>query len=350
MAMPAPSGGTLPATREEVGMRGWVTPLAVSCLLLGGCSSSEAENPAADSSAAPSTSATTSTAPEGFPVVAADAVQEQRWRLPGGPDALAVDDAGVWVKHDDGTVVHVDAATGEVDVTTQVEGDTCQGLGSGLGWVWACAGPGLARIDPATGEIDDVLPVEKAFSQIHLVTGFDRLWVLSGDGTSLVGVDPGSGAAVTTVPLGARGSDVAVGAAGLWVVSALDGQVLRVDPAGTVALRVTDLGEPVALSVSDTVWVGATGETRELDPTTGTTLVSSAIGTGRDGSVAEGEGAVWVRSTDRFLVRLDPATGMPTGGVSADVDSGGDTVVAFGSVWTTAYDDAALFRIPVDVP
>jgi hypothetical protein len=33
-------------------------------------------------------------------------------------------------------------------------------------------------------------------------------------------------------------------------------------------------------------------------------------------------------------------------GVSADVESAGDAVVAFGSVWTTASDDAALFRLP----
>jgi hypothetical protein len=318
---------------------------AAVSLLLAGCTAGDPA-PAAETSAAPSTSV----APEGFPVVSADAVQEQRWRLPGGPDALAVDDFGVWVKHDDGTVVHVVADTGDVDVTTEIDGDLCAGLGVGLGWVWACAGPGIARIDPESGDVDAVLPVEKAFSQIHLVTGFDRLWVLSGDGTVLAGIDPDTGAAVTTVPLGARGSDLAVGAAGLWVVSSLDGQVLRIDPAGRVDLRVPDLDEPVALAVTDTVWIGAAGETRQIDPDTGETLVSSEIGTGREGSVAADADGVWVRSAERFVVRLDPGTGAPVAGVSADVESAGDVIVAFGSVWTTAYDDAALFRLPPDVP
>jgi hypothetical protein len=35
------------------------------------------------------------------------------------------------------------------------------------------------------------------------------------------------------------------------------------------------------------------------------------------------------------------------GGISADVERSGDVVVVFGSVGTTAHDDAAIFRLPV---
>jgi outer membrane protein assembly factor BamB len=320
--------------------------LVAAGLVVAGCSGDGGGVTEADTS----TAVATSIAPEGFPVVPADAVQEERWRLPGGPDWLAADDSGVWVKHDDGAVAHVPADGGEVDLTVELGGDKCQGLGVGLDAVWACAGADVARIDPATGEVDAVLSVGKAFSQGHLVTASGRLWVLTGDGSTLVGVDPGTGAPVTTVPLGVRGTDVAVGDAGLWVVSMLDGQVLRVDPAGTVALRVTGVDEPVAVAVTDAVWVGAVGETRRIDPVTGQTLASSEIGTGRDGAVAVAPDGVWVRSAERFLVRLDPDSGAAVGGISADVESSGDVVVAFGSVWTTAYDDATLFRIPAEAP
>jgi hypothetical protein len=102
----------------------------------------------------------------------------------------------------------------------------------------------------------------------------------------------------------------------------------------------------VAVAVTDAVWVGAVGETRRIDPDTGRTLASAQIGTGRDGAVAVTADGVWVRSADRFLARLDPVSGEPVAGISADVESIGDVVVAFGSVWTTAYDDAALFRLP----
>jgi sugar lactone lactonase YvrE len=296
--------------------------------------------------AAPSTS----TAPEGFPVVAADAVQEQRWRMPGGPDWLAVDDSGLWIKRDNGTVDRIAPDTGEIDLTVELPGDLCQGLGVGLGAVWACTGNDVARLEPETGEVIATLAVGKTHSQGHLVTASDQLWILIGDGSTLVGVDPESGDPVTTIPLGARGTDLAAGEAGLWVVSQLDGQVLRIDPAGAVAVRATGIDRPIAVAVTDQVWVGATGGTSRIDPDTGEIQVSSAIGTGLDGGLAIAPDAVWVRNAERFLIRLDPDTGAPVAGVVADVESSGDIVVAFDSVWTSAFNDAALFRLPIDTP
>ena len=55
-----------------------------------------------------------------------------------------------------------------------------------------------------------------------------------------------------------------------------------------------------------------------------------------------------MRSAERFLVRLDQETAEPVAGVSADVASSEDVLVAVDSVWTTAFDDAALFRLPLD--
>jgi outer membrane protein assembly factor BamB len=83
-----------------------------------------------------------------------------------------------------------------------------------------------------------------------------------------------------------------------------------------------------------------------LAPQAATVQVTAPMGVGPDGSIAVDGDAVFLRSGERFLVRLDAATGTPVSGVSADVESSGDVVVAFGSVWTSASDDAALFRLP----
>jgi hypothetical protein len=328
--------------------RWWLAPVTALVLALVACSAADVHSgtEAESTDSAPSTS----TAPEGFPVVTADAVQQQRWRLPGGPDWLAVDDAGVWIKRDDGTVDRIAPDTGQIDLTVELPGELCQGLGTGLGSVWACAGSDVVRLDPQTGEVTATLAVGKTHSQGHLVTAFDQLWVLTGDGSTLVGVDPGSGDPATIIPLGARGTDLAVGEAGLWVVSQLDGQVLRIDPAGTVAVRATGLDRPIAVAVTDQVWVGATRETSRIDPDTGEVQVSAAIGTGPDGGLAIASDGIWVRNAERFLIRLDPDTAAPVAGVIADVESSGDVLVAFDSVWTSAFDDAALFRLPIDTP
>jgi hypothetical protein len=144
----------------------------------------------------------------------------------------------VWIKRDDGTVDRIAPDPGEIDLTVELGGDLCQGLGVGLGAVWACAGTDVVRLDPGTGEVLATLPVGKTHSQGQLVTAFDQLWILTGDGRTLVGVDPRSGEPVTTIPLGVRETDVAIGEAGPWVVSQIDRQVLRIDPASTVALRI----------------------------------------------------------------------------------------------------------------
>jgi outer membrane protein assembly factor BamB len=247
-------------------------------------------------------------------------------------------------------VDRIAADTGDIGVTVKVSGEPCQGLGAGLDAVWACAGTDVVRIDPQTGEVTATLRVGKTFTQGHLVTAFDRLWILTGDGSSLVGVDPGTGEPVTTIPLGARGTDLAVGDAGLWVVSQVDGQVLRIDPAGTVAVRATGLDRPVVVAVTDQVWVGTVRGISRIDPATAEVQVSTDMGVGLEGGLAIAPDGVWVRSADRFLIRLDPDTAEPVAGIAADVESSGDIVVAFGSVWTTAYDDAALFRVPIDAP
>jgi outer membrane protein assembly factor BamB len=323
--------------------------VAVTALLLVACSAPDVDD---GGNATPTTVAapSTSTAPEGFPVVTADAVQEQRWRLPGGPDWLAVDDHGLWVKRDDGTVDRIAPDTGEIELTVEIGGDLCQGLGVGLGAVWSCSGSDVVRLDPRTGEVTATLAVDKTFSQGHLVTAAGQLWVLTGDGSTLTGVDPDTGTTVTRIPLATQATDLAVGDAGLWVFSNVDGHVLRIDPAGTVALRATGFDRPTAIAVTDQVWVGAVGGTSRIDPDTGEILAASTIGTGHGGSLAVGPDGVWVRSPRRFLVRLDPDTATPVAGISADVQSGGDIAVAFDSVWTTAFDDAVLFRLPIGSP
>jgi sugar lactone lactonase YvrE len=318
--------------------------LAVA-LVVAGCTADAGGG--ASSSAATTSAAPRSTAAEGYPVFAAEDVQEARLRLPGGPDWLAVAEDGVWVKRDDSTLDRLAPDTGRSALSVELGGGLCQGVGAGLGAVWACRDTDVVRVDPASGEVTAVFPLNKAASQGHLVTVAGRLWVLTGDGSTLLGVDPASGAVVCTIALGARGTDLGAGPAGLWVASQPDGQVLRVDPdAGTVAVRATGLDRPLAVAVTDQVWAGGSDTTVRLDPTTGAVQVTAAIGIGLDGGIAASAGAVFLRNGERFLVRLDASTGAPVSGVSADVGSAGDVVVAFGSVWTTASDDAALFRLP----
>lgn len=315
----------------------------VSILLLSLACGDDRDSATATTGAPPPT---TVVAPEGYPVTdVADRLEAQLELI--SPDWLVADDDSLWVKRDDGSVERVDPETSEVVQTIANEGAHCAGLGVGYDSVWTCSGSDVVRFDAGTGEVVATLPIVQSATQGHLATGFGRVWVLTGDGSTLVGIDPETEEPAVTVDLGVRAVDVKTGDAGLWVVSTLDDQVLRVDPgSGEVLLRATEVRKPVALSVTDDVWVGAQQSTSRLDPETGEVQVTSEIGTGANGSLAVTDDAVWVRSADRFLVRLDPEDGSPVEGISSpDTPSGGDTIVAFGSLWTTAYDEATLFRI-----
>jgi hypothetical protein len=152
-----------------------------------------------------------------------------RHRIVGDPDWLAADDSHVYVRAAE--YVHVlDPESGAITTTVDIAMDLCQGIGAGLGAVWSCSGSDLIRIDPDAGEVDTSIPVNKSAQHGHLATGFDRLWVLTGDGSTLAAVDPEAGEIVGEITLDARCLDVRVDETSVWVACALDDVVLRGHP------------------------------------------------------------------------------------------------------------------------
>ncbi|WP_029430359.1 hypothetical protein [Blastococcus sp. URHD0036] len=330
-----------------------VVPLFCALLTVAACTDDATSSEAAPATAAARTpdvgaAVAASTAPEHYPVfpVPDDAVVA----LP-SPDWLAADGEAVWVRLDGGQALRLDPRTGQTRATAKLERgrdvDLCQGIGAGLGYAWSCSGTDVVRIDPDTGAVDATFPVGKTYSQGHLVTAAGLLWVLTGNGSTLLGLDPATGAVTSTVALGARGSDLAAGPAGLWAVSAPDGAALRIDPAtAAVDLRVGGLDGPAVAAVTDQVWVSGGSTTSRIDPVSGQVEVTAPFGSGADGGLAAGDGVVWVRSAQHFLVALDAEDGQPVAGYTwPDATSGGDVVLAAGTLWATAYDDRALFRL-----
>lgn len=264
------------------------------------------------------------------------------------PDWLAADDEFVYVKLDGGAVLRLDPETADTLGTTQIGGDLCQGLGVGFGAVWSCRGTDIVRIDPSTDEVVATIPVGKAAEQGNLVAGFGRLWVLVGDGSELVGIDPATNLAGAPIPLGVRGTDVAVDDEHVWVTSGPDDVVVRVDPAsGAVEGQVDGLSDPRVIDATAALWVGAAGSTVRIDPDTLRVTATVPHGPGREGAIAADDNDLWVRSADRFLVRVDATDATIVDEIVEDLDSGGDVLVAFGAVWATAYDDATLIRLPL---
>lgn len=272
-------------------------------------------------------------------------VQEARLALPGGPDWMAADDRGVWVKHDSGELLLLDPETQQELGSVDVSDDLCQGIGASYGAIWTCSGSDVVKVDPGSLEVEATFPVKKQAVQGHLVGAFDRVWVLTSDGSSLVGLDPVADEVALEVALPARCTDVAAGEAGLWLPCAVDDRVLQLDPTSGEVLQDLPVDNPVGIAVDADVWVATATSTVRLDPGSGAVLAEVDVGAAPDGSVMSDDESVWVRNGEDFLFRIDRDSETRAEQFTADVTSGGDVLVVDGLIWTTAFDDAALFVI-----
>ena len=264
----------------------------------------------------------------------------------GGPDWLAVDDQGVWAKNDNGSVVLIDPTTNAIVDTVDVDvgGELCQGLGAGDGSVWACSGTDVARIDASFPEVLSVIPVGKTFTQGNLGVAEGQVWTLIGDGSTLHGYLTDTQDLWSRIALPVRGTDLAVGEAGLWVISTVDGAAIHVDmDTGRVVDRI-DVQAPVDITVDSGVWIGAQTESVRVDVASGSIDLRVPVGTGDDGSIATTPDEVWIQNVEPLMTRLDRDTGAVIATYTGEVTNGGDSVYAFGSIWTSAYDDAKIFR------
>lgn len=271
-----------------------------------------------------------------------------RYRLTGGPDWMVADDEHVYLRRDSGQIDVIQPSTGAIIRSVQIQSPLCQGIGVGGGRVWTCVNSDVISFDPVTGEVGDPIGIVKAHEQGHLPVAFGRLWVLIGDGSVLAAIDPASGEIAEEIELGARcTTDVGVDGTSVWVACKVDDTVLRVDPATSTVEDRVDVTEPNSLAFTDgAVWVGASGAVVRVDAATAEIIATIDGGTGRFGGIgASDEGAVWVRRAGAPLTRIDPATNEVTDALELDVPSGGDVLVAHGAVWSTAFDDATLFRI-----
>lgn len=283
-------------------------------------------------------------APADPPVVPVDERLEQRFDIPGGPDWVLEAAGSIWVKTDDGRVLRIDPETNQTVAEIEVASENCQGLGGDDGAIWTCDGTGgVVRIDPATNEVVAAVEVDKYPDTGHLPVVDGRVWVLSGSGDVLTGI--ADDAVDQQIDLGASCIEVAAVGDEVWATCLSDDTVLGIDLAvGEVTTRVTGLDSPRTLAASGTeVWVSYGEGLAHVDATTGEVVGVADASGGGFGGVAATADAVWSRTG--FLRRVDPGTLEVVEEISAPEESGGEVIVAFGSLWTTAYDDAVLYRL-----
>jgi DNA-binding beta-propeller fold protein YncE len=262
------------------------------------------------------------------------------------------------VKTDDGRVVRVDPTTNTVTDQVQLDEvsdpqDYCQGIGSDGRSVWACAtrddSTGVARIEPRTRRVVQVLAAGKVFDQLAIPATSRGVWLLTADGTSVAVVERGASQPVSYA-LGVRCLQLAARADRLVATCATADRVLVVDAAtGAVVDRATLPAPRVATLAGSDVWVdtsdGVTRLTRDLHVRT----VYRGLTGGPGGDLFAAGGSVWLRGPDGTISRIEADSGRYLERIAPDRPlSGGSLIVAFGSIWTTAGDEGLVTRLRLD--
>lgn len=275
----------------------------------------------------------------------------------GGERRIAVMPDGVWVSsRAAGTLTRVDPKTHALGAPVDVGKEPCFSVLSAFKSVWTplCGGPGLARFDSAFA--DGAAPAGKpALTLITtairgagpIVAGTGSIWMITDAGGVLSRIDPDTNAVVAEIMVPAGPAAMAFGEDAVWVASAARDAVTRVNGHTNVVAEIIKVGRgPSAVAVGDgAVWTlnSGDGTVSRIDPKTNKVTVTIKTNvTGNGGTIAVGEGSVWLSAPGMPLTRLDPITNQMLQQFSGP--GGGALAIGLKSIWIAA-TPTAIWRV-----
>jgi ABC-type transport system substrate-binding protein/predicted Ser/Thr protein kinase len=180
-------------------------------------------------------------------------------KLPWSPAGLAAGAGSVWVTEDNGPgVARVDAATGKVVRTFSVGEAGGGGVAYGDGSLWLAAGPGIVRVDPRNDRIlERISTPGQPGATRSLVFADGSLWAARADNGLVMKIDPVENRISDTATLHGWIGDLAVGDGLVWAPVVEDGAIYKLseDDLGVQGV-VTAGSDPERISVGNgRVWV-----------------------------------------------------------------------------------------------
>jgi streptogramin lyase len=281
--------------------------------------------------------------------------------------------------------------TGKPTITAEIavpDGLTAYDVDVGAGAVWVAldegivddgGGGSIGRIDPATNEIVDLIPVERTPYRDQIAATGDAVWVASG--SAVERIDPTTNEVVARVEIGDRSAAaVAADATGVWVlaiaapsnnVTEWTGSLIRIDPTANAIVADISLGShPVGYQDelrlgAGSVWILGVrwdestndeygSDLIRVDPATDEIVARIPIG---GVHMAVGADEVWVRfpadgvvdSPDEswLWTRVDATTNEPSPPFAFDESDPGDglRLVTSEALWAVGYDDEQEGRV-----
>jgi virginiamycin B lyase len=270
---------------------------------------------------------------------------------PHAPDWQVVAFGSVWVSNEPrGLVQRIDPKTDRIVDAIRVD-VPCSGLAAGFGSVWVpdCGSPSIVRIDARTDRVIDEIPTSLAARDTEgegsIVAGAGGVWFLS-DPFTLSRLDPATGEVEDVADVPGGSYTLAVGFGSIWTVSGPSGTVTRVDPSGDIRASIDVGPSPRFIAAGEgAVWVidQGDGTVARIDPATNAMTPIDAASPGEGGCITTGLGSVWLTVPGEPLTRIDPNENVVA---EQFLGKGGDCLsVGYGSVWLSNHDLGNLWRI-----
>ena len=176
---------------------------------------------------------------------------------------IAVGAGAVWARNPDGTISRLDAETGKLVATIDVDASTVAAGKEGV-WFVPYGRPSVERIDPRTNRVTETIPIG-ANSQPAIAVGAGSVWATAENEGRVFRIEPGERPLVETIDdVGVGVSYIAFGGGAIWTANTMDGTVSRIDARTNAVEARVPVGPPQALAVGEgSAWVGVAGAARE---------------------------------------------------------------------------------------
>jgi hypothetical protein len=287
-------------------------------------------------------------------------------RAPGFPAHVASGFGAVWViSHRGGFLYRIDPTRNRVAATIDVSDALCfvPAVGGGAVWVANCGGlagfEATYKVDPRTNRVLRRVPGSTP------VFGAGSLWTALLMKGAVYRIDPKSGIVLTKIRrVGFDTRELlyvgGVGYGSAWVGS--NTTVARIATATNKVTKVIRLPKAIPGSTVTggysagahmafgrrKVWVAVPGGVYAIDPSTNQaqrlSIPIRPFTQWGDIPIVAGAGSVWVRTSDRKVVRIDARSGRVVATYPAS-GGGGGLAVAFGSLWVANAADDTVSRI-----